>query len=388
METSLETTARAAIKQHNSSSLWSLRPALQSNPLFEITASHWGPESASDVMRRIISSHTTAHYAVERRRTPAQVKGTPLIPLALVPREYRVSNIVREGSEDTVKPAMAPMPTRVPPPIPKRQASLHCPQPKSASTEKLRSQEQQTPDMPSSKKTVWTQLRRTSLTERAKSKTVTEQKSFVKSSVKRVPSISLPVSSSLAKIRPPSAPSFSFALPVEPDVAGTPAAIASGSAYPPPGSHSLYQGIMKQSHPTAIPRDKSKDKSRDYFTANTVNGRMTGPPTADWTGNGTTTKRAGNEIIDEERARRRQRTFLEQSSTSLPRGVAVDNYGSRRYRQPPGDVYRAEERTGGQQGVGHQRHDGNYGGSKTKRDRESGTVGTATGRWGWTGWWP
>ncbi|KAK4197226.1 hypothetical protein QBC40DRAFT_334098 [Triangularia verruculosa] len=139
VQTSIQTTAVAVIKRHNSSSPWSPRPrAPQPNPIFEIIASHWGVQSANEVMQRIISSRPPMG-----RKSPPPSLGPPGIltggrftPNLVSPEEsgeedYRRHYEHEESiSEETMHEARqqastsAAPPTRMAPPIPKRQTSL------------------------------------------------------------------------------------------------------------------------------------------------------------------------------------------------------------------------------------------------------------------------
>ncbi|KAK3400154.1 hypothetical protein B0T20DRAFT_350026 [Sordaria brevicollis] len=158
----VETTAVAAIKRQDRSSLWSPRDVLQPNPLFEIIASYWGAETTSDVIHRILSSrslpsnqraihHPLSSQVVCVRGTSGATSGAHIIlpdpeatPIprsqtpSRIPRQTQSALAVRAGtrptsgliktrtmessSDNTVKPP--PAPTRAAPPIPRRQASL------------------------------------------------------------------------------------------------------------------------------------------------------------------------------------------------------------------------------------------------------------------------
>lgn len=162
LKTMVETTAIAAIKLQGSSSLWSPRDALQPNPLFEIIASHWGAETTSDVIRRILSSRSLPS---QRRETIHQQSSLPARLYdnsgstgshsissggepTPIPRAQKPSRIPRQNqsaltartaikpparltrtrtmvpkSDNTVKPPAPP--TRAAPPIPRRQTSLN-----------------------------------------------------------------------------------------------------------------------------------------------------------------------------------------------------------------------------------------------------------------------
>ncbi|KAK3990088.1 hypothetical protein QBC44DRAFT_395267 [Cladorrhinum sp. PSN332] len=138
-QTTIQTTAVAVIKRHNSSSPWSPRPrAPLPNPLFEIIASHWGVQTASEVMQRILSSR------VVTARKPGAMSPPPPMSMPSALGYGTTSRLVgpeeadekEEGddhqygqqgrSEETVRAPPPPysVPTRAVPPIPKRQASL------------------------------------------------------------------------------------------------------------------------------------------------------------------------------------------------------------------------------------------------------------------------
>ncbi|KAK3688508.1 hypothetical protein B0T22DRAFT_512051 [Podospora appendiculata] len=133
IQTAMVTICRAAIKRHNALSPWSPRPAPQPNPLFEIIASHWGPDSASDVMHRILGSRSTPRKAANNLRPPGAVKSPPPVAAGAGARHAPARltipdpHLVTEASEETLKPSPIPAaaPTRAAPPIPKRQASLN-----------------------------------------------------------------------------------------------------------------------------------------------------------------------------------------------------------------------------------------------------------------------
>ncbi|KAM7218560.1 hypothetical protein V8F06_006024 [Rhypophila decipiens] len=367
VQTAIETTARAAIKQHNSSSFWSPRPMLQANPLFEIIASHWGPGRAGEVMQRIINSHSTAQHTRERKPTPKVV----------------------------------PVPTRMPPPIPQRQASLQRFPP-------------QATDASPKTKTVWTEVRRTSGAGPNAPETPITQRSFMKSSVSHVPSAETPGSPSGNAIRPSYTESPSLSRSKSTNAGKT----GSTAPYSLRGSRLLNSRAPEQN--LADMRQQQVMDSR--IRAGEYSNHKTGRSNTDWAGFGDGTfgpgrssKREGNEMVDEERARRRQKMMLnEQQPATISvvggrgsmgslhhRGSTggtgtLDGYGSHRYRQPPSsdDLYRAadEEMALGGQGrrsFDQQRNDGGgyyqYGESKAKKGDKSGTAG---GRWGWTGWWP
>ncbi|KAK4662762.1 hypothetical protein QC763_603460 [Podospora pseudopauciseta] len=152
VQTSIQTTAVAVIKRHNSSSPWSPRPrAPQPNPIFKIIASHWGVQSANEVMQRIISSKplTARKGAISPPLLgPLGIlTGGRLTPILVSPEESGEEDHDRgrfsedhtredSHSEEMVRPrqqqdipalgstpptSMAPP---VPPTIPKRQTSL------------------------------------------------------------------------------------------------------------------------------------------------------------------------------------------------------------------------------------------------------------------------
>ena len=67
IDTTLVTTAFAVIQRHNPLSPWSPHPSVQPNPIFEIVASHWGPESASGIMHRVLGSRTPSRRSQNPR---------------------------------------------------------------------------------------------------------------------------------------------------------------------------------------------------------------------------------------------------------------------------------------------------------------------------------
>ncbi|KAL1879370.1 hypothetical protein VTK73DRAFT_7101 [Phialemonium thermophilum] len=91
--TDLETSAVAVLQRHNTSSIWSPRPAPQRNPLFGIIASHWGFDAAHDVMQRILSGRSPPRKAgkTNRIQSPAGCNvlcGIDRVPVAppVIPR--------------------------------------------------------------------------------------------------------------------------------------------------------------------------------------------------------------------------------------------------------------------------------------------------------------
>ncbi|KAK3339299.1 hypothetical protein B0H65DRAFT_296303 [Neurospora tetraspora] len=161
-KTMVETTAVAAITRQGSSSLWSPRDVLQPNPLFEIIASHWGAETTSDVIHRLLSSRSlpSQRRAINHQQSSLPVRlydtsgtsgahsissgpqPTP-IPRAQtpsrIPRQSQSALAVRTAtkptarltrtrtmeskSDNAVRPPAPP--TRAAPPIPRRQMSLN-----------------------------------------------------------------------------------------------------------------------------------------------------------------------------------------------------------------------------------------------------------------------
>ena len=93
----------AVIRRHNSSSLWAPRPAPRPNPLFEIVARHWGHSAANEVMRRMVLSRST---------------------LRKVAHPFPSPKLQPQCSYFDDGPARTPQPTRLAPPVPRRQASL------------------------------------------------------------------------------------------------------------------------------------------------------------------------------------------------------------------------------------------------------------------------
>ena len=116
VQSSLVTTAVAAIKRQNTKSPWGPRPAPQPNPLFEIIASHWGPESASDVMHRIMSLRYASRRTANASPSPASGSSAQFAP-SLPPRSTLRGRRV-------IEPAVHPR-LPAPPPIPRRHASLN-----------------------------------------------------------------------------------------------------------------------------------------------------------------------------------------------------------------------------------------------------------------------
>ncbi|KAK1759438.1 hypothetical protein QBC47DRAFT_398245 [Echria macrotheca] len=120
MQTRIETSARAVIQRHNSSSPWSPRPVLlpPSPPLFEIIASHWGSAHACEFMNRVES----------RARSPyALWKPASLSPSAALCGPFAPPGSPGRAGNGTLRPQPPALsPTRAaPPPIPRRKASLN-----------------------------------------------------------------------------------------------------------------------------------------------------------------------------------------------------------------------------------------------------------------------
>ncbi|KAH6856594.1 hypothetical protein B0I37DRAFT_79263 [Chaetomium sp. MPI-CAGE-AT-0009] len=126
IQTTIQTTATATIKRHNSTSPWSPPPCTpRPNPLFEVIASHWGNENAHAVMQRVIRSRTA----------PPSV---PNRPLSIPPPHGH--NTMEERDQEPqpqqAKPRTSqqfPLPNPNPtpassaaavPPVPRRHASL------------------------------------------------------------------------------------------------------------------------------------------------------------------------------------------------------------------------------------------------------------------------
>ena len=103
LSTTLKTSAVAVIRRHNSSSLWAARPAPRPNLLFEIVARHWGHAAANEVVRRMVLSRSTLRKVAHPFPSPK-----------LQPQFSSVDDA----------PAKTPQPTRLAPPVPRRQASL------------------------------------------------------------------------------------------------------------------------------------------------------------------------------------------------------------------------------------------------------------------------
>ncbi|KAK3943891.1 hypothetical protein QBC46DRAFT_351178 [Diplogelasinospora grovesii] len=177
LQTKVETTAVAVIKRHNSSSLWSPRPKAPSqlaNPLFEIFASHWGTDQASDVMRRIIMASTALTQALVIPQAQTNPLTTPPPKTKQTQHLKEGRHVGSDGSEQTVKP-----PTREAPPIPRQQTSLQRKHLKSSllvcGADSSVDQDYDRESDPARK--IWTEIRRTSIGNRA---------SFHVSRVKRV----------------------------------------------------------------------------------------------------------------------------------------------------------------------------------------------------------
>lgn len=100
MSSRMETIATASLKQHNTLSPWSPRPAPSPNPLFPLIERHWGADKARDAMQQILAQRSTP-------RKPAKA-GADISP------DVDVSGF------DI--PPLAP--AHAPPPVPARQTSL------------------------------------------------------------------------------------------------------------------------------------------------------------------------------------------------------------------------------------------------------------------------
>ncbi|KAK4176706.1 hypothetical protein QBC36DRAFT_300905 [Triangularia setosa] len=148
VQTSIQTTAVAVIKRHNSSSPWSPRPrAPQPNPIFEIIASHWGVQSANEVMQRIIGSRPLMARKGAMSPLPLGplgiLTGGRFTPSLISPEEsgeedhrrrHYSDNSTKEDSQSEEVARLRPQqvmptsssapPTRMAPPIPSRQTSL------------------------------------------------------------------------------------------------------------------------------------------------------------------------------------------------------------------------------------------------------------------------
>ncbi|KAK3294826.1 uncharacterized protein B0H64DRAFT_443860 [Chaetomium fimeti] len=132
IQTTIQTTATATIKRHNSTSPWSPPPCTpRPNPLFEVIASHWGAENAHAVMQRVIRSRAAASSAPNR---PLSI---PPAPAPTVPPHGQITvnehrqkpqpqrTKPRTGQQipppDLASPSSA---AAAAPPVPRRHASL------------------------------------------------------------------------------------------------------------------------------------------------------------------------------------------------------------------------------------------------------------------------
>lgn len=167
IQTTIQTTAVAAIKCHNSASPWSPYPgAPQPNPLFEIIASHWGPVSARKAMQRVARSRSIRHKSSLIPRSLSEllalsgeaswsVRGRE--DGGTETREEKRTVKPKQMSSEEAAPRTPMPPARTAPPIPKRKASLRHVLDSSPTTQ------QQTPDYEADPKgdPTWTKLRQT-----------------------------------------------------------------------------------------------------------------------------------------------------------------------------------------------------------------------------------
>ena len=76
IQSTIETTAVAALKQCNRLSPWSPSPAPAPNALFSLVAQHWGSEKATEAMQKILSQRSTPRKAAKSSGR-VQKGGTP-----------------------------------------------------------------------------------------------------------------------------------------------------------------------------------------------------------------------------------------------------------------------------------------------------------------------
>lgn len=65
MRSRMETTATAALKRHNTSSIWSPRPSPAPDPLLPLIERHWGADKARNAMQQILTLRPTPRKAVK-----------------------------------------------------------------------------------------------------------------------------------------------------------------------------------------------------------------------------------------------------------------------------------------------------------------------------------
>ncbi|KAK4134297.1 hypothetical protein BT67DRAFT_314487 [Trichocladium antarcticum] len=167
IQTTIQTTAVAAIKCHNSASPWSPYPgAPQPNPLFEIIASHWGPVSARKAMQRVARSRSIRHKSSLIPRSLSELLALSCDASWSVrgregggteTREEKRAVKPKQLSSEEAVPRTPMPPARTAPPIPKRKTSLRHVLDLSPTTQ------QQTPDYKADPKgdPTWAKLRQT-----------------------------------------------------------------------------------------------------------------------------------------------------------------------------------------------------------------------------------
>ncbi|KAK8080540.1 hypothetical protein PG997_008358 [Apiospora hydei] len=170
--TRLETRVTGVVTRNNPMSAWSPRPtpcAPVSNTLFAITAAHWGPIRANDIMHRIIASRSTPRKVAVTTATTT----TPTTPKSPQHRHRRAGTDIHGGSDETVRAVVPPERTATAPPlqVPRRQTSL---QKGALSPEPAK----EGGGLPGKARKIWTEMRRTSSG---------SQPSYYVSSIKRIP---------------------------------------------------------------------------------------------------------------------------------------------------------------------------------------------------------
>lgn len=128
LQTTLQTTAVAAIKRHDFASPWSPHArSPQGKELFGIVASHWGIKRAHEVMRRVAGSRPVPPKRTSAVSAPL-VLNSPPDPATTAPGEEEYSKRQQPAGtrrEGTPKPSAAEGTVRrLSPLIPKRRTSL------------------------------------------------------------------------------------------------------------------------------------------------------------------------------------------------------------------------------------------------------------------------
>lgn len=119
VQTTIQTTAVAAIKRHDLASPWSPHTrAPQLNELFEIVASHWGIKRACEVMQRVISSRP-----ISSKKSALSPSFTLELSAASVASKERRERSFKKQERQLI-PNTLEGTNRYSLPIPKRQASL------------------------------------------------------------------------------------------------------------------------------------------------------------------------------------------------------------------------------------------------------------------------